>query len=308
VRERGNRLGWLIGAGVEIVAPDGRLLMIEQERLGVVEWSGTGGALEPGESIEDCARREALEESGLHIRLERLIRVTEFWQGDTLEGLGFLFLGTPDPWPQDVRLPAFDGITHFSAHRWCTREEVDALPRWPHHVTHLAWPTEITSIRIDRVDATPAIRIRRGRPDEADELTALAGRSKAHWGYDADFMERIHDAMSLSPHDVETHEVWVLEDGTGRVIGFHRVIPGDPAEVEDLWVEPDAMGTGHGRRLFEHAVAVATSLGASAVELDADPNARGFYERMGMVHVGDTPSTLVPGRTLPRMRIQLSRP
>ena len=30
--------------------------------------------------------------------------------------------------------------------------------------------------------------IRRARPDEADALTALATRAKAHWGYDAEFM------------------------------------------------------------------------------------------------------------------------
>jgi GNAT superfamily N-acetyltransferase len=150
-------------------------------------------------------------------------------------------------------------------------------------------------------------RIRRARPDEADALSALATRSKAHWGYDAAFMGRINEAMTLSPADVEAHEVWLLEDEDGGTIGFHRVIPGDPAEVEDLWVEPDAMGAGHGRRLFQHAVAVARARGASAVELDADPNARGFYERMGMVHVGDTPSTVVAGRSLPRMRLDLAK-
>ncbi len=69
-----------------------------------------------------------------------------------------------------------------------------------------------------------------------------------------------------------------------------------------MWVEPDAMGNGHGRRLFEHAVAIARSLGATALELDADPNAVGFYERMGMERIGETPSTLIPGRALPRMR------
>ena len=286
------------------MAPDGRLLMIEQERDGTVEWSGTGGALEQGESIEDCARREAFEECGLHVRLDRLIRVSEFWQGAVLEGIGFLFVGTPDPWPQEVRLASVDGITRFLSYRWCTRDEVAQLPRWTHHVTHHAWPPEIAELRIDRIEATPAIRIRRARPDEADELTALATRAKAHWGYDADFMERIRDAMSLSPTDVAGDEVWALEDGTGRVIGYHRVLAGDPAEVEDLWVEPAAMGAGHGRRLFEHAVAIARSAGASALELDADPNAVGFYERMGMHRIGETPSTTFAGRSLPRMRIE----
>ena len=158
-----------------------------------------------------------------------------------------------------------------------------------------------------RIEATPATRIRRARPDEADALTALARRAKAHWGYDAGFMERIRDAMSISPADVEGDEVWVLDDGTGRIVGYHRVLAGDPAEIEDLWVEPDAMGAGHGRRLFEHAVAIARSGGASAVELDADPNAVGFYERMGMRRIGETPSTTFPGRSLPRVRLELPR-
>lgn len=148
--------------------------------------------------------------------------------------------------------------------------------------------------------------IRRARPDEADALTALATRAKAHWGYDTEFMARVIDAMTISAADIEAHQVWLLEDVSGRVIGFYRVIPGDPAEVEDMWVEPDAMGNGHGRRLFEHAITVARASGAPALELDADPNAIGFYERMGMEPIGETPSRLIPGRALPRMRLELS--
>ena len=149
------------------------------------------------------------------------------------------------------------------------------------------------------------VQVRSAKPGESPSLTALCVRSKAHWGYDAGFMDRIRDAMSLSPTDVADDEVWALEDGTGRVVGYHRVMTGDPAEVEDLWVEPDAMGSGHGRRLFEHAVAIARSAGASALELDADPNAVGFYERMGMERIGETASTTFPGRSLPRMRMAL---
>jgi GNAT superfamily N-acetyltransferase len=148
-------------------------------------------------------------------------------------------------------------------------------------------------------------RIRRARPDEADALNALARRAKAHWGYDAGFMDRVSDAMTLSAEDIGAHEVWVLEDVPEHVVGFHRVIPGDPAELEDMWVDPPAMGAGLGRRLFEHAVAIARSGGAAALELDADPNAIGFYERMGMERIGETASTLIPGRALPRMRIRL---
>jgi ribosomal protein S18 acetylase RimI-like enzyme len=151
-------------------------------------------------------------------------------------------------------------------------------------------------------------RIRRARPAEAEALTALAGRAKAHWGYDAAFMELVSPAMALSEIDVAVDQCWVLEDPAGLIAGFHRVILGNPSELEDLWVEPSAFGVGHGRRLFEHAVGLARSAGASVLELDADPNAVGFYERMGMERIGETPSTLIPGRTLPRMRMSLSEP
>ncbi len=153
----------------------------------------------------------------------------------------------------------------------------------------------------------PDPHIRRARPDEADELSALAGRSKAYWGYDVDFLERVRDAMTLHPEDIGRHEVWVLESASGGPIGYHRVIPGDPAELEDLWVEPSAIGSGAGRRLFEHAVGIAGECGAKALEIDADPHAMGFYERMGAVRIGDTPSTLIPGRSLPRLRIEVRR-
>ena len=151
----------------------------------------------------------------------------------------------------------------------------------------------------------PEPRIRRARQDEADALSDLAARSKAHWGYDAGFLERVRDAMTLRPEDVDQHEVWVLETTSGAPIGYHRVIRGDPAELEDLWVEPSAIGSGAGRLLFEHAVGVARRAGASALEIDADPNAVGFYERMGAVRIGETASNLIPGRTLPRLRISI---
>jgi GNAT superfamily N-acetyltransferase len=147
-------------------------------------------------------------------------------------------------------------------------------------------------------------RIRRARPEEAEQLSGLARRSKAHWGYDAEFLRRVAAELTITPRAITDHEVWVLED-QGRVIGFHRVIPGQPAVLEDLWLEPEAIGAGHGRRLWEHAAEVARAGGASAMELDAEPNAMGFYERMGAVRVGATASTVIPGRELARMRVPL---
>jgi GNAT superfamily N-acetyltransferase len=98
----------------------------------------------------------------------------------------------------------------------------------------------------------------------------------------------------------------VLEvDGT--LVGWHRVtFRGERAELEDLWLEPEWIGSGHGRTLFEHAVRVAQEGRATRLEWDAEPYAEGFYRAMGGVEVGRTPSAAEPGRTLPRMRLTLN--
>ena len=147
--------------------------------------------------------------------------------------------------------------------------------------------------------------IRRARPGEAEALTALMHRSKASWGYQPDLMERFAADLRLLEEQLADEEVWVLEDRTTAVIGMYQVARGEPAILQDLWLEPRVIGSGQGRRLWEHAVATARRLGSRALELDADPHAQGFYERMGARVVGQSPSTAVPGRTLPRMRIDL---
>jgi GNAT superfamily N-acetyltransferase len=98
----------------------------------------------------------------------------------------------------------------------------------------------------------------------------------------------------------------VLE-ADGVRIGWHRVrFDDDRAELEDLWVEPTFIRQGYGRILFEHAVDVARAGGAHRLEWDAEPFAAGFYTAMGGREFARSPSAVVPGRTLPRMRLLLA--
>src|SRR5687768_14923343 len=57
-------------------------------------------------------------------------------------------------------------------------------------------------------------RIRRARPDEAEHLTALTLRSKAHWGYDADFMAACVPSLTITSERIATpgELVFVAED------------------------------------------------------------------------------------------------
>jgi GNAT superfamily N-acetyltransferase len=74
-----------------------------------------------------------------------------------------------------------------------------------------------------------------------------------------------------------------------------------------MWMRPEHMGTGVGRALFTHAKQRAEERGAQSLELSADPNAEGFYARMGAKRIGEIPAGMTgrEDRTLPRMRISL---
>lgn len=67
-----------VGVGVCIFR-DGKILLGQRQKdskRGIGSWCPPGGKLEFGESFEECARRETLEESGVAISEPQIITVT----------------------------------------------------------------------------------------------------------------------------------------------------------------------------------------------------------------------------------------
>lgn len=143
-----------------------------------------------------------------------------------------------------------------------------------------------------------AVSIRPARPEEAGLLSELALRSKAHWGYDADFIASCREELRLSDAELADRRTAVAER-EGAVVGF-TTVEGEPPHgvLGMMFVDPEAIGQGIGRLLFAHAVRTARTSGFSQLTIDADPNAERFYEAMGAIPVGRAPSGSIPGRTL----------
>jgi GNAT superfamily N-acetyltransferase len=151
-------------------------------------------------------------------------------------------------------------------------------------------------------------KIRPARPDEADAIGELAIRSKGHWGYDAAFLESCRADLALSPQDITTSTVYVLE-GRDGIAGYYRLmsLENGTADLDALFVDPTAIGQGVGRCLWEHAIATASALGFTALDIQSDPHAEGFYLAMGAHRIGESESTVTPGRMLPQLRFALTR-
>jgi GNAT superfamily N-acetyltransferase len=145
-----------------------------------------------------------------------------------------------------------------------------------------------------------AVELRAAQPGEAAALTALCLRSKAHWGYDAEFMRLCVPALTVSEESIAERRVLVAIDEAGRTIGTVSVgRAGKDAELALMFVDPTAIGDGVGRVLFEAAARLARQLGYRRMTILADVNAAPFYERMGARYLRHNPSDAIPGRILP---------
>jgi 8-oxo-dGTP diphosphatase len=71
-----------VGVGTVIVGPDGVVLIRRSKPPRKGSWSLPGGIQELGETVEQCARREAFEETGLHVSLIGLIDAIDSIQTD----------------------------------------------------------------------------------------------------------------------------------------------------------------------------------------------------------------------------------
>jgi len=150
--------------------------------------------------------------------------------------------------------------------------------------------------------------IRRARHDEAEQLSELALRAKASWGYADEFMQACRDELTMTTAKLAAWEVWVaLFDGAlaGAIALGKRADP-TRAELEYLFVEPRFQGRGIGASLFDKLIEICQARGVELLSVDADPNAEIVYRRFGFRTVGRSPSGSIVGRTLPRMELRLS--
>lgn len=155
-------------------------------------------------------------------------------------------------------------------------------------------------------DPENGIRLRSANPADCPRLSVVAQAAKAHWGYPAEWLEAWREELTFEPADLQSQQVTVAEAG-GQVLGLSALLlEGDQAEIEHLWVDPEAHGRGVGRQLLEALISAARAQGARRVEILSDPYAVGFYERMGARRIGEQTSDLFGSpRTLPVYEITL---
>ena len=165
-----------------------------------------------------------------------------------------------------------------------------------------------------------ALRIREAEPKDARaiaEVHVRAWRAAYRGQLTDDYLDdltvegRLEDQRRSLEAPMAGWRTWLAEDGDAA-IGFAVTGPSQDADAEQrtgevyaIYLEPEHVGTGAGRRLFEHAVGDLRERGfttATLWVLETNEPARRFYEIAGWKPDGTTTSEHVDCEMRPTVR------
>ncbi|MCB0191766.1 MAG: GNAT family N-acetyltransferase [Anaerolineae bacterium] len=150
------------------------------------------------------------------------------------------------------------------------------------------------------------IYIRKAEPSEAEMLTTIALASKRYWNYPETDIDLWRESLTFTPANISKAMVYVAAHEE-KVVGFYSLIhtlDDTVYELDDLWIQPSYIGQGIGKKLFKHAVALVEAQDGTMLRLVAEPNAIGFYQKMGMRKVAERASS-PEGRVLDVMAVMV---
>jgi len=125
------------------------------------------------------------------------------------------------------------------------------------------------------------LRLRPAHPGEAETLSAIAREAKGSWGYPEHWLSQWQGALTISPGFIASGLATVAVD-QNEIAGFYGLEWRDSILwLEHLWIRPAWMRQGVGTLLAKVAMNQAHFLGSPKLYAESDPNAEGFYLRLG---------------------------
>jgi Predicted acetyltransferase len=151
---------------------------------------------------------------------------------------------------------------------------------------------------------------RKARVEDADKLTQLTLESKRYWDYPEAWITLWKDELHVSAEYIQENMVMIAEENS-ELVGYISIINelnSHIVEIEgtkiaggffldNLFIHPSYIRKGIGKKLVALAFDWCKENGIEKLFVSSDPNAKGFYEKMGAICLGELPSK-IEGRTL----------
>ncbi|OHT46782.1 GNAT family N-acetyltransferase [Flavobacterium tructae] len=149
------------------------------------------------------------------------------------------------------------------------------------------------------------MRIEKANTTDSEILTQITKKSKAYWGYSAEQIQKWEVNLTISPDYIKEHDVFKLVKDK-VIIGYYSYLFEDEKNVkmDNLFILPEYIGKGFGKYLFLDFLNRMKEVEIQTIQLDSEPNAEGFYLKMGFVKIGAF-ETSIKDRFMPIMKMKL---
>ncbi|MEM6360183.1 MAG: GNAT family N-acetyltransferase [Bacteroidota bacterium] len=141
---------------------------------------------------------------------------------------------------------------------------------------------------------------------DSAELSELTYKSKAHWGYSEEQMEKWRDDLQVLAEYIENNEVFITRE-SDQIAGYYSFskVSDSTIKLDNIFIDPEHIGKGFGLTLMRGFLNRVKKLEIATITLDSEPNAEQFYQRFGFKIVGQLKSS-IPYRFLPIMELNLN--
>lgn len=148
--------------------------------------------------------------------------------------------------------------------------------------------------------------IEKAKNTDGKELTELTLRSKSHWNYSKEQIDKWKNDLTVTSNYIDEKEVFkLLADNI--LIGYYSYfeLNEENVKLENLFIEPKFIGQGYGKLLMSDFLQRVKKAEYNKVTLDADPNAERFYRSIGFKVVEQLKSSM-KDRFLPIMEMEIA--
>lgn len=159
--------------------------------------------------------------------------------------------------------------------------------------------------------------VREASTSDSGVLTDISFASKQYWNYPNEYFEIWKDELTISPSYIQNNVVYVAEVRE-RAIGYvslvelenefsaGNIVVNKGFCLEHIFILPEYIGKGIGSRLIAFLKERCKEMKIDRVSIFSDPNAKGFYDKLGAYYLGEVSSN-IEGRTVSLYELHIKK-
>lgn len=128
---------------------------------------------------------------------------------------------------------------------------------------------------------TSFIQFKPAKPTDSKLLSKTAFKSKRIWKYTDELMSLWTNELTITASYVEKNKVFKIIGNTNYIGFFSLVLKDKFIEIDHFWLLPEYTRKGYGEKVLDFIKETAKKINYKTLVVYSDPNANGFYEKMG---------------------------